>query len=187
MFYAAIQFSNILFALFFLVMNMLSDWKLLGFWTLSNQSSEWIIDGNVPFIVLSGLIGGLIIKKIPVIDFKKGHFNLYRTGSALYHFRIISSESGLYKSQKIQATPSWGMICNGISFIIFILYILDADVRKQNKLGIIFTTCRGELPYYIYCTRYTLLPDLELGFSFTYYKQSHEPLIVIAGSIIWAC
>jgi len=53
-----------------------------------------IIDGNVPFIVLSGLIGGLIIKKIPVIDFKKV-ISIFTGLGVLYIISGFISESGL--------------------------------------------------------------------------------------------
>jgi hypothetical protein len=173
-----------LFALFFLVMNMLSDWKLLGFLDPIKPVFGIIIDGNVPFIVLSGLIGGLIIKKIPVIDFKKvisiftGLGVLYIiSGFILRKWFIIS---------KIQATPSWGMICNGISFIIFILLYWIADVRnKINWASFLQPAGENSLTTYI-------APDIlyyliwSSGFPLLIYKQSHEPLIVIAGSIIWA-
>jgi len=173
-----------LFALFFLVMNMLSDWKLLGFLDPLKPVFGIIIDGNVPFIVLSGLIGGLIIKKIPVIDFKKvisiftGLGVLYIiSGFILRKWFIIS---------KIQATPSWGMICNGISFIIFILLYWIADVRnKINWASFLQPAGENSLTTYI-------APDIlyyliwSSGFPLLIYKQSHEPLIVIAGSIIWA-
>ena len=173
-----------LFALFFLVMNMLSDWKLLGFLDPLKPVFGIIIDGNVPFIVLSGLIGGLIIKKIPAIDFKKvipifiGLGVLYIiSGFILRNWFIIS---------KIQATPSWGMICNGISFIIFILLYWIADVRnKINWASFLQPAGENSLTTYI-------APDIlyyliwSSGIPLLIYKQSHEPLIVVAGSIIWA-
>lgn len=173
-----------LFALFFLAMNMLSDWKLLNFLDPLKPVFGIIIDGNVPFIVLSGLIGGLIIKKIPVIDFKKvipiftGLGVLYIiSGFILRNWFIIS---------KIHATPSWGMICNGISFIIFILIYWIADVRnKINWASFLQPAGENSLTTYI-------APDIlyyliwSSGIPLLIYKQSHEPLIVIAGSIIWA-
>jgi predicted acyltransferase len=165
-------------------MNMLSDWKLLGFLDPLKPVFGIIIDGNVPFIVLSGLIGGLIIKRIPVIEFKKvisiftGLGVLYIiSGFILRKWFIIS---------KIQATPSWGMICNGISFIIFILLYWIADVRnKINWASFLQPAGENSLTTYI-------APDIlyyliwSSGIPLLIYKQSHEPLIVVAGSIIWA-
>jgi heparan-alpha-glucosaminide N-acetyltransferase len=173
-----------LFALFFLIMNMLSDWKLLGFLDLFKPIFGIIIDGNVPFIVLTGLIGGLLIKKMPVKEFKKviplfvGLGLLYLiSGFILRKWFIIS---------KIQATPSWAMICNGISFLIFILLYWIIDVRNKIRWAS-FLQPAGENSLTTY-----IAPDIlyyliwSSGIPVLIYKESHEPLIVVAGSLAWA-
>jgi predicted acyltransferase len=173
-----------LFALFFLAMNMLSDWKLLNFLDPLKPVFGIIIDGNVPFIVLSGLIGGLIIKKISVLDFKKvipifiglGVFCII-SGFILRKWFIIS---------KIQATPSWGMICTGISFLVFILLYWIIDARDKIRCASFLQPAGGNslttfiASYILYCLIWSS------GIPLLIYKQSHEPLIVVAGSIIWA-
>jgi predicted acyltransferase len=173
-----------LFALFFLIMNMLSDWKLLGFLDPVKPVFGIIIDGNVPFIVLSGLIGGLLIKKIPVREFKKvipvflalGLMYLL-AGFILRRWFIIS---------KIQATPSWAMICNGISFLVFIILYWIIDVRNKIKWAT-FLQPAGENSLTTY-----IAPDIlyyliwSSGIPLLIYKQSHEPLIIVAGSLVWA-
>jgi hypothetical protein len=173
-----------LIAIFFLLMNMLSDWKLLEFLNPLKPVLGIIIEGNVPFIVLSGLIGGLLIKKIPIKEFKKsvlifvglGIFCLL-AGFFLRRWFIIS---------KIQATPSWAMICNGISFLVFILLYWIVDVRGKI-IWASFLQPAGENSLTTY-----IAPDIlyyliwSSGIPFLIYKQSHEPLIVVAGSIVWA-
>jgi heparan-alpha-glucosaminide N-acetyltransferase len=173
-----------MFALFFLVMNMLSDWKLLGFLEPIKPVFGIIIDGNVPLIVLTGLIAGLIIKKIPLTEFKKvipvfiGLGGLYLvSGFILRRWFIIS---------KIQATPSWGMICSGISMFVFILLYWVADVKGKIRWAE-FLRPAGENSLTTY-----LAPDIlyyliwSSGVPMLIYKQSHEPLIVVAGSLLWA-
>jgi Protein of unknown function (DUF418). len=78
------------------------------------------------------------------------------------------------------------MICNGISFIIFILLYWIADVRnKINWASFLQPAGENSLTTYI-------APDIlyyliwSSGIPLLIYKQSHEPLIVVAGSIIWA-
>jgi predicted acyltransferase len=173
-----------LIALFFLIMNMLSDWKLLEFLNPVKPILGIIIDGNVPFIVLSGLIGGLLIKKIPVKEFKKvipifvglGLIYLF-TGFILRRWFIIS---------KIQATPSWALICNGISFLVFILLYWIIDVRNKIKWAS-FLQPAGENSLTTY-----IAPDIlyyliwSAGVPLLIYKQSYEPLIVVGGSLAWA-
>jgi heparan-alpha-glucosaminide N-acetyltransferase len=173
-----------LFALFFLIMNMLSDWKLLGFLDPVKPIFGIIIDGNVPFIVLTGLIGGLLIKKMAVKEFKKvipifvGLGLIYlMAGFVLRRWFIIS---------KIQATPSWGMICTGISMLVFILLYWIADVKGKIRWAE-FLRPAGENSLTTY-----IAPDIlyyliwSSGIPLLIYKQSHDPLIVVAGSLVWA-
>jgi predicted acyltransferase len=171
-------------AFFFLVMNMLSDWKMLEFLNPVKPIFGIIIDGNVPFIVLSGLIGGLILRKLSVKEFKKviplfiglGIFCLI-SGFILRKWFIIS---------KIKATPSWAMICNGISFLVFILLYWITDVREKIKWAS-FLRPAGENSLTTY-----IAPDIlyyliwSSGLPILIYNRSHEPLVVIAGSMIWA-
>jgi heparan-alpha-glucosaminide N-acetyltransferase len=173
-----------LFALFFLIINMLSGWKLLGFLNPVKPIFGVIIDGNVPLIVLTGLIAGLIINKIPLKEFKKvipvfiGLGLLYLvSGFILRHWFIIS---------KIQATPSWGMLCSGISMLVFILLYWIADVKGKIRWAEFLRPAgANSLTTYI-------APDIlyyliwSSGIPLLIYKQSHEPLIVAAGSIIRA-
>ncbi len=170
--------------LFFLVLNILSNRDLLEFLDPVKPVLGIMIQGNNPLIVLTGLLGGLIIKKIPVTEFRKvilifigsGLFCL-ASGFLLRHWFIIS---------KIQATPSWGMICSGISFLLFILIYWLVDVMKI-KAWARFLEPAGENSLTTY-----LAPDIlyyliwMTGVPVLIYKQSSEPLIIIAGSLAWA-
>jgi len=170
--------------IFFLAVNMLSGWGLLGFLDPVSPVLGIIIEGNVPLIVLTGLLAGIIIKKIPSTEFKKiilifiglGVFCLI-LGFFLRNWFIIS---------KIRATPSWGMICTGISFLVFILLYWIVDIRKKSGWAAIVN------PAGKYSLTTYLAPDILYhliwmsGFPVLIYKQSAEPLIVVAGSILWA-
>jgi hypothetical protein len=78
------------------------------------------------------------------------------------------------------------MICNGISFLLFILIYWIADV-KNKKAWAAFLKPAAENSLTTY-----LAPDILYyliwmsGLPVLIYKQSSEPLIVVAGSIIWA-
>ena len=173
-----------LIAVFFLIMNMFSDWKMLGFLDPVKPVFGIIIDGNVPFIVLTGLIGGLLIKKIPVTEFKKTVMVFVSLGIIYLICGFILRK--WFIISKIQATPSWAMICNGISFIVFIIMYLIIDVRSKIKWAS-FLQPAGENSLTTY-----IAPDIlyyliwSSGIPVLIYKQSHEPLVVIAGSVIWA-
>jgi heparan-alpha-glucosaminide N-acetyltransferase len=171
-------------AIFFLTLNTLSGLKMLEFLNLVKPVFGIIIEGNVPFIVLSGLIAGLLIKKIPVKEFQKSilifvglGLTFIAAGFILRKWFIIS---------KIEATPSWGMICNGISFLVFIILYLIVDVKNRIKWAS-FLQPAGENSLTAY-----LAPDIlyyliwSTGIPLLIYKQSDSPIIVVAGSLVWA-
>lgn len=169
---------------FFLGLNILSKLNLLGFLDPVKPILGTIIDGNVPLIVLTGMIAGLIIKKIPpkeigriVISFLiLGVFYII-LGFILRQWFIIS---------KILATPSWGMICGGISMLVFIIIYWIVDVKNITRWGSFFRPA-GENALTTY-----LFPDIlyyliwSTGIPILMYKESVSPLIVTAGSVLWA-
>jgi predicted acyltransferase len=87
---------------------------------------------------------------------------------------------------KIQSTPSWGLICNGISMLLFVLLFWIIDIKKRIKWAS-FLRPAGENSLTIY-----LVPDMfyyiiwGFGLPVLIYKDSSVPLIVVAGSVIWA-
>jgi predicted acyltransferase len=173
-----------LFALFFLILNMLSGLKMLEFLNLAKPLFGIIIGGNVPFIVLTGLVAGLLIKKIPVKEFRKSILVFavlgvifILSGFILRKWFIIS---------KIQATPSWALICTGISFLVFVILYWIIDVKNRIKWAS-FLQPAGENSLTTY-----IAPDIlyyliwSTGIPILIYKQSDSPLIVVAGSLVWA-
>ncbi|HBE42496.1 MAG TPA: DUF5009 domain-containing protein [Bacteroidales bacterium] len=169
---------------FFFTLNILSELRLLNFMNLFNPYIGVLIGGNVPFIVLSGLIAGLLLKKFPLSEFKKvipifivlGIFCI-AAGFILRQWFIIS---------KIKATPSWGMLCTGISFLLFILIYWIVDV-KGKKTWATFLKPAGEHSLTTYLAPSVLYHLIWLtGVPVLIYKQSSSPWIVVGGSIIWA-
>jgi len=169
--------------LFFLTLNILSKLDLLDSLNSIKPILGVIIEGNVPFIVISGLLTTLILKKLST-DYRKKIITIVAigifcivSGFVLRHWFIIS---------KIKATPSWGFICNGISMILFALLFWIIDVKKKTKWTF-FLKPAGENSLTTY-----LAPDILYYMIFStsipilIYKQSDIPLVVIAGSIIWA-
>ena len=169
---------------FFLILNILSGLKLLDFLNPVKSVFGTITDGNVPFIVLSGMLTTLILKKLSA----EGHQKLIVT---IVIFGIVSLIGGFilrkwFIISKIQATPSWGMICNGISLLLFALLYWIMDVKKQVKWAF-FLKPAGENSLTTY-----IAPDIIYyliwisGAPILFYKHSPEPLVVIAGSIVWS-
>jgi heparan-alpha-glucosaminide N-acetyltransferase len=169
--------------LFFLGLNILSKLNLLDSLNSLKPILGVLIEGNVPFIVISGMLTTLIMKKLKP-DYRKTIITMVAmgvfcmiTGFVLRKWFIIS---------KIRATPSWGLICNGISLILFALLYWIIDVRKQTKWTF-FLKPAGENSLTTY-----LAPDVIYyliwitGIPVLIYKDSSIPLVVIAGSFAWA-
>jgi predicted acyltransferase len=142
-----------------------------------------LLQGNVPMIVMSGITATLIVRKFSG-DWKK--LAIYLT-----LFGLISLVLGLILHQwfivsKILATPSWGMLCNGISILLFVLIYYLIDVRGNSKYSKLF-----ELAGQNSLTTY-LAPDLIYfmiwgsGLSILFYKQDYSMWLAVIGSLIWA-
>ncbi len=168
---------------FFLGMNMLSGLGKLDYLDPVKPVLGVIIAGNNPLIVLTGLLGGVILKRFKddpktIILFFAGLGLLcISLGFVLRHWFIFS---------KIKATPSWGMLCSGISFLLFTLIYWIADVKNKRAWALPFRPA-GENSLTTY-----LAPDILYyliwmsGVPVLFYKNSQEPLVAVAGSIVWA-
>lgn len=171
--------------LFFLALNILSKLHLLDFLNPLKPVLGVIINGNAPFIVLSGLFVTLILKKLSNTDINK-------TALIIASLGILSIIAGFilrnwFIISKIQSTPSWALICNGISMILFAALFWIIDIRKRGKWAS-FLKPAGENSLTIY-----LAPDMfyyiiwSLGLPLLFYKNSDfDPIIVVAGSLVWA-
>jgi len=170
--------------IFFLAVNILDASGILGFMDPARPALGIIIQGNVPLIVLTGMLAGVLIRnmkesgneRILMIFITLGFLSL-ASGFILRNWFIIS---------KIQATPSWGMICSGISFLVFAVIYWLADVKGMKKWAA-FVRPAGQHSLTTY-----LAPDILYhaiwmsAVPVLIYKQSSEPLVVIIGSIAWA-
>ena len=170
--------------LFFLTFNILSKLDLLSSLDPVNPILGVIIEGNVPLIVIAGMLITLILKKYSKSDYLK-------TIAILTSIGILSIIIGFilrkwFIISKIQATPSWGLICNGISMLLFALLYWIIDIKKHIKWTFLLKPA-GENSLTTY-----LAPDIiyfliwSTGIPILIYKHSGVPIIVIAGSLIWA-
>lgn len=170
--------------LFFLSVNILDQKGLLTFLDPLKPVLGIIIQGNVPLIVLTGMLAGVLLRsmkasgngKIILLFLTLGFVSL-ALGFVLRKWFIIS---------KILATPSWGMICSGISFIVFAAIFWLADVRGLTRwAGFVRPAGKHSLTTY-------LAPDILYhliwmsSVPILIYKQSSEPIVVVIGSIVWA-
>jgi heparan-alpha-glucosaminide N-acetyltransferase len=176
--------KTIAIAVLFLIFNTLSGLKLLEFLNPVKPLLGVIIEGNVPFIVLTGMTAALILRKAADSGHKMVIQNFIIAGAFCLLAGFILRK--WFILSKIQATPSWGLVCCGISFLVFTLIYLVTDVLKKKAWASFFKPA-GENSLTTY-----LAPDIlyyliwMTGVPLLFYKQSTEPLIVVGGSIIWA-
>jgi len=170
--------------LFFLALNILSKLGLLNILNSLNPILGVVIDGNVPLIVISGMFTALILKKNSKDDFLKIIVTIVTIG-------VLSMVAGFilrkwFIISKIQATPSWGLICNGISMILFAFLYWIIDIREKSRWAFLVKPA-GENSLTTY-----LAPDIvyyliwSTGIPILIYKHSEVPVVVIAGSVAWA-
>lgn len=167
----------------FIGLNILSQLGLTGWLDFLNPAFGVITDGNVPSIVLAGLTVSLVLthkelglKKIVWITIVLGVVCL-GIGFFLRNWFILS---------KIYGTPSWAMVCNGISMLLYALLFLLIDIKGKNKWAVMFGEAgKNSLTTY-------LAPDViyficwGMGFHIFFYKQNANQLLAVAGSLGWA-
>ena len=170
--------------LVFLAMNMLDGWGYTGFLDNVRRVLGIVIQGSVPFIVLSGLTGGVILKKLKTSDYKKVILIFAGLGIAFLVSGFILRK--WFIISKIMATPSWGMICSGISFLVYGFLFWLIDIKGFSKWAF-FLKPAGENSLTTYLAPNILYHLIWMsGVPVLIYKQSPEPLVVIAGSLAWA-
>lgn len=169
--------------LVFIAINILSTVGLLGFLSFLKPVFGVIIDGNVPMIVLAGLVVGLFLKQ--------SSFSREKTVGVIAAIGIFALASGFFLRNwfvisKIQGTPSWGMICNGISMIVFAILFWIMDIQGQTKWATVFKPAgQNSLTTY-------LAPDIlyfaiwGLSLPIFFYKQESSQLLAVSGSLVWA-
>lgn len=169
--------------LFFVSLNIFSQLGLTDFLNFAKPVFGVILSGNVPSIVLSGLVIGVILKhssytiKRKVLVIGAIGVAALILGFLLRNWFIIS---------KIYGTPSWAMICNGISMMVFafLLFLLD---HKGVSIWAGWFKIAGQNSLTTY-----LAPDIlyysiwALGWPILFYKQDSSQLLAVTGSLVWA-
>ena len=171
-------------AALFLGLNILASLGLSTFLDPARPLLGVIIDGNVPFIVISGTFVGLMLKNSAGTGNKTLIRNLVISG-------VLSRAAGFLLREwfilsKIKATPSWGLVCTGISVLVFTIIYVISDVFGKTGWAECFRPA-GENSLTTYLVPNILYHLIWMGgLPVFFYKQSQILPIVIGGSIIWA-
>lgn len=173
-----------LFWLLFLMLNIFSQLGLLSFLDFINPVFGVIISGNTPLLVISGLFFSLVLRKTEL----QSPRNFLATGTLLGIFVLIAGFflRNWFIISKIKATPSWGLICTGISILLFVLLFVVLDVWRISNWSKVFNPAgQNSLTTY-------LAPDIiyysvwMTGFPLFFYKHFDSSLLVAAGSVVWS-
>jgi heparan-alpha-glucosaminide N-acetyltransferase len=167
----------------FVSLNVLAQTSFLDFLNPIKSIFGVIINGNVPSIVLSGLLIGVLLKK---------HQNSYARFLAiivpigLVCILLALIMRNWFIISKLMGTPSWAMLCNGLSILLFALLLYVLDIKKWRKWSIPFLPAgQNSLTTY-------LAPDIlyyliwGLNLNILFYKQAEISWLAVMGSIVWA-
>ncbi len=175
--------TSVFWTLFF-VLNILSQLGLTNFLDPVKPVFGVIISGNVPLIVLTGMVFSLLLRNLERENIKK----FIITGVLLGIFMLVAGFvlRNWFIISKIQGTPSWAMICNGISILVFMVLYFVIDVLGLKNWSAIFKPAgQNSLTTY-------LAPDILYHFIWMFsipvlfYKHSELQWVVVSGSVIWA-
>ncbi len=169
--------------LLFLVLNILSQTEFKVEFSGIGRYLQVLLAGNIPCIVLAGTIIGMLMKRYTATPRVLLRFLLVIgmiwlvTGFVLRFWFILS---------KIHGTPSWALVCCGISVLLLIPIYYFIDVKGYHRgIGLFEEAGKNSLTTY-------LAPDLIYfvcwGFYLPlfFYKQSGHMGLAIAGSLLWA-
>ena len=176
-------YATFLLWLFFVGLNILSQLGILEIVDFLNPVFGIIISGTVPSTVLAGLCVSIFLKQT---SFKPGNITGIITICGIICIALGFLLRNWFIISKIQGTPSWVLICSGISMILFSALYLIIDIGGREKWASFFKPAgRNSLTTY-------LAPDilyyLFLGLSIPlfFYKQGNSQLLAVGGSLAWA-
>ncbi len=169
--------------LLFLSLNILSQIGLTDILNPLKPIFGVVLDGNVPLIVISAMLIGILLKK-----FKAESGQFLRRAVPLGFGALIMAFvlHNWFIISKIKATPSWGILCTGISILLFALLFYLIDVKKKSTFFAPFKPA-GENSLSTY-----LAPDIvyyllwALPFQVLFYKQDETAWLAVLGSVVWA-
>jgi heparan-alpha-glucosaminide N-acetyltransferase len=168
----------------FLLLDIFKNLGLTDFFDPVRPFVGVITDGNVPFIILSGHLTSLILKKFSDSESLKTITGLILFGS----LSIISGailKNTLFKSSE-NIFPTISLIINGVWVIVFLFIYWLTDINKYGRWFVFFKLA-GENYMTAYLFPYIIYNLLFLsGVPLFFFRQSSIHGISIAGSGIIA-
>ncbi len=176
--------GTILFWLLFLALNILWKLNLMDAIDPVRKYLGVITDGHIPFIMLSGHLTGLILKRFSAKESEKIILFILPAG-------IIMLITGLllkinYFKEGLYGNPALTMLWIGIYMIIFIMIFWITDIKNKERWFLLFKAA-GENAFTTYFASFFFYNLICLfHFPLFFYKQSGNQLVAFAGSALWA-
>ena len=167
----------------FFALNCISSAGLNDWATSLRTILGTVLQGNTPMIVLTGLVTGTYLMRSQH-DKRRKMWTMVVAG-------VVSIAAGFilrnwYIISKILATPSWGLICNGISLLVLAFVFYRTDICGRTRFtSLLETTGRNSMTTYLAPSVVYMVIAL-LPFRLLFYKQPDSALLAICGSAVWS-
>ena len=167
----------------FFALNCISSAGLNDWATSLRSILGTVLQGNTPMIVLTGLVTGTYLMRSQH-DKRRKMWTMVVAG-------VVSIAAGFvlrnwYIISKILATPSWGLICNGISLLVLAFVFYRTDICGRTRFtSLLETTGRNSMTTYLAPSVVYMVIAL-LPFRLLFYKQPDSALLAICGSAAWS-
>lgn len=167
----------------FFALNCISSAGLNDWATSLRTILGTVLQGNTPMIVLTGLVTGTYLMRSQH-DKRRKMWTMVVAG-------VVSIAAGFvlrnwYIISKILATPSWGLICNGISLLVLAFVFYRTDICGRTRFtSLLETTGRNSMTTYLAPSVVYMVIAL-LPFRLLFYKQPDSALLAICGSAAWS-
>ena len=167
----------------FFALNCISSAGLNDWATSLRTILGTVLQGNTPMIVLTGLVTGTYLMRSQH-DKRRKMWTMVVAG-------VVSIAAGFvlrnwYIISKILATPSWGLICNGISLLVLAFVFYRTDICGRTRFtSLLETTGRNSMTTYLAPSVVYMAIGL-LPFHLLFYKQPDSALLAICGSAVWS-
>jgi hypothetical protein len=169
----------------FLALNILGFFGFTDFLNPVRPYFGILTDGFIPFVALSGVFTGILIRKFPM---DKSHL----TAVAIAGTGIIFLAAGIISyinifQGVIPGNPSWALISSGASLIIFsIIFLLDEVMKTFKRIEFLSLTGKNMVTAYILPIFFINLSGLA-GLNLLFFLNYNNPAINILATVVWVC